>query len=88
MSNIPELLRLKQLKEFYSLNPNTIMRERYEQREVSAGRLDESSVYNTSGFGYTVRPVKYGNRLMFKKADVEKWIEDNTVPAPIDEVNG
>ena len=63
-------LSLEDLREEYGFNPNTIKRERYEQKAVTEKRLKPEDVRNASGFGYTTEAYQMYGKLMYKREDV------------------
>jgi len=88
-NNQKELLDLHDLEEIYSLKPSTIIRERWEQKKIAQkkktytgkdGKKKTVVPHNTSGFGFTTPAVMNGRKVMYRKADVEKWIAKNTEP--------
>lgn len=60
-------LSLEDLREEYGFNPNTIKRERYEQKAVTEKRLKPEDVRNASGFGYTTEAYQMYGKLMYKR---------------------
>ena len=51
MEKKKKYLDLKQIEEEYGFNPNTIKRERYEQKAVQSKKLKPDEVRNADGFG-------------------------------------
>ncbi len=78
---IPELLDLKALKKFYGFSPETIKRERWEQKKVKAGKKKPDEIRNPDGIGFKLQPVACYSKLMFEKKDVEKYIADHKIPS-------
>ena len=76
---IPNLLTLKQLETYYGFSPATIMRERWELKQViqNTKKAKELKI-NSSGFGFSVPAVHNGRKIMYSKKEVEKWIDRNT----------
>ena len=72
---IPELLSITDLERYYSFNTGTIIRERWEQKKIKQKK--KIKVRNLSGFGFTTPAVLNGRKVMYRKADVEKWITNN-----------
>ena len=68
--------------DFYYFNPNTIKRERYEQKAVTEKRLKPEDVRNASGFGYTTEAYQMYGKLMYKREDVENFINAHKLPSP------
>ena len=78
-------LSLEDLREEYGFNPNTIKRERYEQKAVTEKRLKPEDVRNASGFGYTTEAYQMYGKLMYKK----KWEkEDRESGLSAEEITG
>jgi len=77
-----QMLGLKDLEHDYGLNPSTIKRERWEQKKVKENKLKEGQKVKTDGFGYTTPAHIYYGRLMYRRADVEAWIQRHAIPAP------
>ena len=75
-------LSLEDLREEYGFNPNTIKRERYEQNAVTEKRLKPEDVRNASGFGYTTEAYQMYGKLMYKREDVENFINAHKLPSP------
>ena len=75
-------LSLEDLREEYGFNPNTIKRERYEQKAVTEMRLKPEDVRNASGFGYTTEAYQMYGKLMYKREDVENFINAHKLPSP------
>tara|TARA_Y100000114_G_scaffold146718_1_gene157736 strand:- start:171 stop:446 length:276 start_codon:yes stop_codon:yes gene_type:complete len=75
-------LSLEDLREEYGFNPNTIKRERYEQKAVTEKRLKPEDVRNASGFGYTTEAYQMYGKLMYKREDVENFINAHKLPSP------
>jgi hypothetical protein len=76
------MLSLKDLEDEYGFNPNTIKRERYEQKAVKENRLEPDEVRNAYGFGYTTTAYQMYGKLMYKRDDVESFIEAHKLPSP------
>jgi len=76
---IPELLTLKDLETFYGFSPATIMRERWEMKQVKqkTDKVKKLKI-NSSGFGFSVPATHNGRKLTYRKDLVEKWINRNT----------
>ena len=77
-----KMLSLKDLEEEYGFNPNTIKRERYEQKAVQEKRLEPDDVRNANGFGYTTEAYHMYGKLYYKRDDVENFIESHRLPSP------
>ena len=75
-------LSLEDLREEYGFNPNTIKRERYEQKAVTEKILKPEDVRNASGFGYTTEAYQMYGKLMYKREDVENFINAHKLPSP------
>ena len=75
-------LSLEDLREEYGFNPNTIKRERNEQKAVTEKRLKPEDVRNASGFGYTTEAYQMYGKLMYKREDVENFINAHKLPSP------
>ena len=82
LENKKIMLSLKDLEEEYGLNPNTIKRERYEQKAVQEKRLKEDDVRNASGFGYTTEAYQMYGKLFYKREDVENFISKHRQQSP------
>lgn len=72
---VPELLSIPDLEKYYSLNSGTIIRERWEKKRIKQKK--KTNAKNISGFGFTTPAVLNGRRVLYRKADVEKWISNN-----------
>ena len=84
--NFKELYTLNDLEAMFNLKATTILRERWEQKKIAQrqgtykgkdGKKKTVVPHNTSGFGFTTPAVMYGRKVMYRRADVEKWIADN-----------
>jgi hypothetical protein len=80
MSDDKELLSLADLKERYNINPNTIKRERWEQRQIQKGK--DVDVRNPDGLGFKLDSVCLYRKIYYRKTDVENYIKAHTTPAP------
>ena len=88
MEKKKKYLDLKQIEEEYGFNPNTIKRERYEQKAGQSKKLKPDEVRNADGFGYTTEANQYYGKLFYKRDDIENWIANHKLAAPKDAVNG
>ena len=87
MQKEPELLTITEIENKYGLSGATILTERSLMRKVKQKKIKptedgevlipgRTSPVNTTGFGYTTPAVMNGRRVMYRKIDVEKWIEN------------
>ena len=80
MSDDKELLSLKDLEERYNINPHTIKRERWEQRQIKKGK--DVEVRNPDGLGFKLPSVSMYRKIYYRKSDVEQYINEHTIEAP------
>ena len=88
MNKNKKYLDLKQIEDEQGFNPNTIKRERYEQKLVQSKKIKPDDVRNADGFGYTTEAYQYYGKLFYKRDDIENWIANHKLAAPKDAVNG
>ena len=89
MQKEPELLTIPQIEDKYGLSGATILTERSLMRKVKQKKIKptedgeviipgRASPINTTGFGYSTPAVLNGRRVLYRKSDIEKWIDRNT----------
>ena len=82
-----ELLDLDQIERKFGLKKSTIIRERWEKKKIAQkkktyiGKNGEKKTvipHNTSGFGFTTPAVMNGRKVMYRRSQIEDWMDRNT----------
>ena len=86
-NNGQELLDLDQIERKFGLKKSTIIRERWEKKKIAQkkktyiGKNGEKKTvipHNTSGFGFTTPAVMNGRKVMYRRSQIEDWMDRNT----------
>jgi len=86
-NSLKQLLDLQSIEEEYDLKASTIIRERWEKKKINQakktyigkdGKKKTVVPHNTSGFGFTTPAVMNGRKVMYRRSQVEDWINKNT----------